>query len=314
MRCFLLQEFDRIRSRAKWMQVGQGDDAAEDDCWAHGTSMLSLVAGTTVGVAKNIDPVLVRMPCRRNEKGQKQYFTTADWIDGLSMLNDELDGSSPSVVLMASYWIPDNFKSPDGMNNEVGFSYREKDLLDALASKGAVLITGSGNAGVRSVNGWPASHGKSNIGGLSVPSLLVVGGVSSDGVYPYGNTDIPSGLPHVYAPGDQIKAVDSDESFWNHENGLKNTKGTSCSAALTAGLAAYYLRLAQLGSTTGSGHPADTNPQTVKDYIVRGAWSRMPVAGEDRPGIWNEVETDPAKEWSPNTASRRSLFGRNVYA
>lgn len=301
MHHLLLQEFKRIRSRARWLQVGKGDEAAEDDCKAHGTSMLSLVAGATVGVAKNIDPIIVRMPCRKTDKGARLAFTTADWIDGLSMVNDDLDGSSPSVVLMASYWSPHFFKSPDGLNDWDGFSYRHKDLLDSLASKGAVLVTGTGNEGKPEVNGWPANYGKTNMGTLSVPSLLVMGAVASDGNSIYGNTDIPNGLPHAYAPGNQVKSVDSDESFWNFDNGLKDTRGTSCAAAFTAGLAAYHLRLAQLGPATSNGHPANTNPQTVKDFIFRGAWSRVPVERIDRRGIWNEADTNPAEEWTPET-------------
>lgn len=301
MRHLLLQEFKRIRNRARWFQVGKGDEAAEDDCKAHGTSMLSLVAGATVGVAKNIDPIIVRMPCRKNAQGAKLGFTTADWIDGLSMVNDDLDGSSPSVVLMATYWSRRFFKSPDGSNDWDGFSYRHKDLLDSLASKGAVLVTGTGNEGKPEVDGWPANYGKTNMGTLSVPSLLVMGGIASDGTSDYGNIDIPNGLPHAYAPGYQIKAVDSDERNWNFDNGLKPTQGTSCAAAFTAGLAAYHLRLAQLGSATDNGHPANTNPQTVKDFIVQGAWSRQSVKGIARPGIWNEADANPAEEWTPET-------------
>lgn len=98
-----LQEFDLIRSKADWILLGEEHEQAKDDCKEHGTPMLSLVAGKTVGVAKNIKPIIVRMPCRLDHRGVKRGMQGADWIDGLSAINDQLDGSTPTVVLMAVF-------------------------------------------------------------------------------------------------------------------------------------------------------------------------------------------------------------------
>lgn len=300
-----------IRSRVRWIQVGEGDQAAEDDCKAHGTSMLSLVAGVTAGVAKHIDPVIVRMPCRGRFVGMKG----GDYIDGLSKVNDELDGSSPTVVLMAVHWTTAWFKGPDGSTDEVywyGFYIRYLELLESLASKGAILVTGTGNEGKTQVAGLPASYGKPDLGEFYVPSLLVMGGVTPDGSGVWGNVDFDAGLPHAYAPGFGIRSADSDKSFWPDKD-MKDSVGTSCSAALTAGLAAYYLRMAQLGFTF-DGQQIGTDPQSMKDFIVGGAWSRQDVDGRPRPGVWNKVDTRSARLQTRNPKRASVLFGRQFRA
>lgn len=274
--------------------------------------MLSLVAGATVGVAKNINPIVVRMPCRAHPNGVKKAMQGSDWIDGLGMINDQLDGSSPTVILMASSWNLNFFPGPEGPEQWDGFVLRHKELLDSLASKGAILVTGTGNGHSARVDGVPGRYGKPGLGSAHVPSLLVVGGLYADGVTGiWGDSEPESGVPHVYAPGKNMISLDGDKSFWKPElnNGLLSTSGTSCSAALTAGLAAYYIGLAQRGLVDSG-----TTPQAIKDLIVKSSWSRKDIFGLPRPGIWNGADVvSPAQEWTPNSARRRSLFGRRAY-
>jgi len=308
------QEFAHIRDRVKWIQIGTGDQAAEDDCKSHGTSMLSLVVGETVGVSKNADPIVVRMPCRGLGKAMQGH----EWIDGLGMINDDLakktseaGGIAPSVVLMSVYWTPKFFPGANSQADMDGFTLRYKPLLDSLAEKGAILITGSGNDGTASVTGVPARFGKTQdkAEGLRVPSLLVMGGIHSDGRSGYkGNFDYDAGLPHAYAPGLDVKVADA--TIPNYVGGAQ---GTSCSAAITAGLAAYYIRLAQLNLID-----VETSPQAIKDFIVKTSWSRQDVDNRPRPGIWNSADvTLPAKEWTPRTPDTKraaAVFRREFYA
>ena len=310
----VLQEFDLVRGRSRYIHVGEGGDEKDNDCKTHGTSMLSLVAGKTVGVAKNINPIIVRMPCRPHPKNPnvKESMQGSDWIDALGLINDELDGSTPKVVLMASGWTTTQFPGPDGQDQYDGFVLRHKDMLDALAAKGAILVTGAGNAGAARVYVVPAIYGKPGLGSQHVPSLIVAGGVHSDGVSGIkGDSEPAAGVPHVYAPGYEVYSV-KDKSLWNSDNnnGILSTSGTSCSAAFTAGLAAYYIRLAQLGQVDSA-----TSSQAIKDLIVRTSWSRKDIFDHPRPGVWNSADVQgSATEWTPNTASRRALFGRKVYA
>jgi hypothetical protein len=263
--------------------------------------MLSLVAGAKCGVAKNASPILVRMPCRKGEQGQPLAFQPADWIDGLSMINDELDGSYPSVVSMSVFWRKDYFISPDGELHENGFLIRHLELLESLAAKGAILVTGTGNEGYPKVEGIPAKFAKTSIDTFHVPSLLVMGGVSPDGRYMMGNFEDAAGLPHAYGPGLRVRSVDADESFWNHNDGYYYARGTSCATALTAGLAAYTIRLSQLGLLD-----VKTDPQSIKDFIISQTWSRRDIFDQPRPGIWNGFEghvTPGVPEWTPKAAA-----------
>jgi hypothetical protein len=304
----LLQEFDLVRDRARWIQVGEGELAGENDCKEHGTAMLSLVAGATVGVAKKVNPVIVRMPCRGWGRGMRP----PEWIDALGKISEDLDASKPSVVLMASYWDKLFFPTPIPNRYDweamVGFELRFKALLEELVSKNAVLVTGSGNVGKPVVDGSPANFGKP--GEMNIPSLLVMGGVSADGVSESnGNFELAAGLPHAYAPGKEV-LVANIRHGQPLEDDLRQSGGTSCSSAMTAGLAAYYLNLAQR-DLIDSG----TSPMEIKDFILKTAWSRRDIGGLPRPGIWNSVDLNaPASEWTPNTKRAAVLFRREFRA
>jgi hypothetical protein len=318
----LLQEFNLIRDRVRWIQVGQGDEAAENDCKSHGTAMLSLVVGRTVGVAKNIDPVIVRMPCRiepnpqpnNPDQTKKGVMKPAEWIAALGMINDDYDGTGPAVVLMAEYWQRLHFRDEYGDPNWDGFAIRHKALLTSLASKGAVLITGTGNGGDSTIDGWPANHGKAD-SEWYVPSLIVVGGEWSDASNPFGNTHFSEGLPHIYAPAaPSIRVADSDESTWEYFP-LRDTRGTSCSAAFTAGMAAYYLRLGQLGTLLDNPPTLNLGPDKIKEVMLELAWSRTSQQGPTRNGISNGIEgRNNAPEWSPNVRRAAVLFAREFNA
>lgn len=77
-------------------------------------------------------------------------------------------------------------------------------------------------------------------------------------------------------------------------------------AALTAGMAAYLLKLAQLGqlkNDDGSLVPASSSG--IRNYIIEKSWSRGKIqmydGNGDRNGIWNGVDlTMRACKWNPN--------------
>lgn len=87
-------------------------------------------------------------------------------------------------------------------------------------------------------------------------------------------------------------------------------------AALTAGLAAYFVGLLRLGVLDDNRGIAVVNsPQTLKDFMSTDAtWSRADLSNEytgspelaPRPGIWNraDLEQDTCV-WNPNQAANR---------
>lgn len=118
-----------------------------------------------------------------------------------------------------------------------------------------------------------------------------------------------AGLPHAYAPGLRVRTVDTDESFWNYEDWYCYARDTSCATALTAGLAAYTIRLSQL-----SLFDVKTDPRSTKDFITSQTWSRRNIVDQPHPGIWNGFEgqvTPGVPEWNPKAAA---LFRREFQA
>lgn len=149
------KEFNLIRNKARWIFVGPDrngnaptrSDSAKSDGTYHGTAMLSLVAGATLGVAKDISPIIVRLPgslWERNDTTRTYRFvsgfTPEDWLTALGMVNDELqashNGQSRCVVLLAQYF--PNDRATDA------WIQRGWQLLQELSQRGAILVTGQG--------------------------------------------------------------------------------------------------------------------------------------------------------------------------
>ncbi|KAK5173746.1 uncharacterized protein LTR77_002427 [Saxophila tyrrhenica] len=87
-----------------------------------------------------------------------------------------------------------------------------------------------------------------------------------------------------------------------NENDYAGGGGTSDAAAYTAGLAAYFIRLAQKGQLKkADGSPVPNTPLDIKNFVVNSAWSRR-IAGDDtRPGIFNGIDIDaPRCPWVPS--------------
>ena len=166
--------------------------------------MLSLIAGKTLGIAKNVNPVIVRLPPPiMNGQVVVSVFSPQDWIEYLSKINDDLGTQQSSearcVVLLADYYPLSAFEN----NNPSGWDMRLRLLLEQMVLKGAVVVTGSGNSRIGStIDGWPANFGKwpSRNGLTTIPSLIVAGAITGDGTFAPYAFDNAGGIPHVYAP------------------------------------------------------------------------------------------------------------------
>ncbi|KAK3720790.1 hypothetical protein LTR37_003453 [Vermiconidia calcicola] len=305
-------EFDTVRENIRWLP----SDAPHDDRMTlgrqhHGTAMLSLVAGQTLGIAKNVKPIVVRVPLpTQADLTERQLGMSPQlWIEYLSKINDDLGTQRSSearcVVLLAEYfprWLfPDN--NPNGWDTRLYF------LLLEMISKGAVIVTGSGNMQPASaiIDGWPANFGKRTTENefTNIPSLVVAGAISGNGeITGYAQDDV-GGIPHVYAPG--ISVLVADGAL---ESESSNDYRSTQAAAYTAGLAAYFIRLAKEGNLKHpDGSPVENSPQGIKDFIVNGrngnpagsAWSRMIAQGQERPGIFNAVDvSEPQCRYRPS--------------
>ncbi|KAF2159857.1 hypothetical protein M409DRAFT_60451 [Zasmidium cellare ATCC 36951] len=339
-------ELTRASSRIRFLHVGRdldlqpGDSQPQDDSQtdaagtnpfggAHGTTMLSLVAGDTVGVAKSADLIAVRMPRRAPLGGG---FTAEDFLEGLEQVSRDLEDSSSTtraVVLLAHHYLLERFirREPGGAPVQpVTYDYQGWEgnlirLLNNLISKGALIVTGSGNNGNQVIEGWPARLGKPSYPGY-ISSLLVAGALSTNGQewWDRTNNELAEGLPNICAPGLDVKAADGNEAHWStydpvrswseDELDYKQSRGTSDAAAMTAGLGAYFLQLAELGQLFNDDlTPVDTSPDGLKTFMINSAWSRIARysrgTGDDTgivcPGIWNTANlAQNICPWNPN--------------
>jgi hypothetical protein len=130
-------------------------------------------------------------------------------------------------------------------------------LFKSMVEKGAVLVTGSGNSDKKGatytntvVDGYPQllAVSEAPVDGygaiLPVDELVVVGAIDVKSGNTWGGTKMltAQGLPHVYAPGDSVWVADGNKAHWKNSI-YRPSSGTSDAAALTAGLAAYLIRL-----------------------------------------------------------------------
>jgi hypothetical protein len=187
----------------------------------HGTAMLSIVAGSKLGVAKRVTPILARVP--RGIRGVLS-ITAEDWLRNLKAINDDLDkhhfnirGQPASAVVLMAIYYPRRLWVVDGVDNSLAVAKQWAAVLSSMVEKGAILVTGSGNddspvdgipAGFASqppINNWPY-----------ISELLVAGGVNIKDNSRYFGTNIGNGIPNIWAPGESIIVASGNKAGWNN--------------------------------------------------------------------------------------------------
>ncbi|KAI1090773.1 peptidase S8/S53 domain-containing protein [Rostrohypoxylon terebratum] len=300
------KEFDKVRGNVEWIHVGEdvGGGHAEDDSSVdpaqgntggkgHGTAMLSLVTGKTLGISKGVKPYIIRMPRRHIpgplQEGRPGHATNEDWLEGVSRVNDHLAERirTAKAITLLAFHIPQRSFHRNGVDHSAGFDARMRFLLMDLVRKGALPITGSGNAFKPTIDGFPANYGRSDYD--PIPEVLVVRGVHPTSFNLAYQTDFAQGLPHIFAPALNVRCAEGNHDLWNISK-FRRGDGTSCAAAITAGLAAYVLRLGQVNSD----HTILNTPLSLKNYILSLSWSRMIDHGRPLPAIWNGLRRKPS--------------------
>ncbi|PON19210.1 hypothetical protein C2W62_03895, partial [Candidatus Entotheonella serta] len=81
---------------------------------------------------------------RRNSAGGATF---EDYIEGLSKVNDDLQGTSTETraILLMSLHFPRSQLVRNRVDYSAGFSGRMQQLLEDQVSKGVLPVTGSGN-------------------------------------------------------------------------------------------------------------------------------------------------------------------------
>ncbi|KAF6823680.1 hypothetical protein CMUS01_10593 [Colletotrichum musicola] len=304
-------EGDNIAAKTEFLFVGNDYDGKQhrDDsgaklggacdpekCNPHGTSMLSVLAGANLGIAKKVKPIVVRAP-RRHEDGSGA--SPEDWLETLVVIHNLFPNESEMTLAIVSMsWTYSLLKykrswmgtNPQSTDQEVAESFelfktRLRAILRNLIRKGLFVVTGSGNTGV--MESYPALFGGEDVPAEHrIPELLVVGATDMyDGkIWGKSGRKVEAKLPHIYAPGASVLVANGDMAAPRY----KQSAGTSIATAYTAGLAAYFLKLHQLGRlpADAKGNRPDMSPAGLKRYIINNSWVRL----ESDPGvlgIWN---------------------------
>ncbi|KAK7421133.1 serine protease [Neonectria magnoliae] len=132
----------------------------------HGTCILSRMGGHIHGIAKNTSTVIVRMPRR-----PAAVNPVEDYLKGIQKIVDDVASGNKRAVVSKSWFYPRQlaggvFTFKDVSGDDASDAPRDtlRRLLRLLASKGVSLVTGSGNNGVNSIDGFPAEFGNPNAG------------------------------------------------------------------------------------------------------------------------------------------------------
>ncbi|KAK2763346.1 hypothetical protein FQN54_009982 [Arachnomyces sp. PD_36] len=304
------REFDYIRDKTEFIFVRDDYDGKQtkDDsgaplggkcvgkCKPHGTTMLSLVAGKRLGIAKKVKPYLVRMPrMKKSGRGAGPEY----WLRGVSIVGDQFTDNSETVraiINLSFHYSLEKFQGGQPGATEEAYDVWTRRLnahITSLIQKGVFVVTGSGNGEFR---GYPALFGGMGLQ-LQIPEILVVGAVRANGnawIQSYMNPGLQ--IPHISAPGERVVAAQGDKAKWEKsrflnkpEGTYKISDGTSDASAYAAGLAAYFVKLHQLGRLPkdAGGNDPDMSPAGLKQYILNNGWPRVSPQGQGPLGIWN---------------------------
>ncbi|KAJ4190530.1 hypothetical protein NW759_016729 [Fusarium solani] len=191
-----------IASRARFLHARPEVVASDDDTGGkkgHGTCMLSRIGGHNFGVAKNANPVIVRLPKRPGPVN-----TVEDNLEGVRKVVDDIGNSNKRAIISMSWHYPrtlsnGSFTFKDINGEDASSAHRAilRGLLRFLVSKGVTPVTGTGHDRATSIDGFPAGFGNPNSGLNYIPELIVVGAVDARGenMYVGTNRDAAKSLP-----------------------------------------------------------------------------------------------------------------------
>ncbi|KAK1852424.1 hypothetical protein CCHR01_04970 [Colletotrichum chrysophilum] len=310
---------DKIASKTEFIFVGKDFDGQQhrDDsyipeggrcppvglCKPHGTSMLSIIAGAKIGIAKKAKPIMVHVPRRRKEGGGAK---PRDWIDAMSAVANAFSDKSATtraILCMAQGHRFEDFKMDwESRNKEEGqdkekllseawilFRKSMHEILTDLVAKGVFIVTGAGTDGVSC---W------------SWERLILVMEV---------HILVANGNRNEWPETSRVEGANAEKrQNGNKKSHYKFSQGTSDATAYTAGLAAYFLKLHQLGrlGPDKKGNQPDMSPAGLKRYIINNGWVRQNKDNNGVLGIWNgaTIESLEREGFCPYIAGTTNIF------
>lgn len=186
------------------------NDANASDCHGHGTHVAGTVGGSTVGIAKNVSLIAVRVLDCSGSGSYAGVIAGIDWVTA--------NHSGPSVA---------------NMSLGGGFSSSLNTAVNNSVASGVVYAVAAGNSNANACNYSPSS----------AASALTVGATTSaDARSSFSNY---GSCLDIFAPGSSIYS-----STMTGTNTYASWSGTSMASPHVAGVAALYLSANPAASPT----------------------------------------------------------------
>ncbi|KAG7005697.1 hypothetical protein G7Y79_00018g045040 [Physcia stellaris] len=259
------QIFSRLGFQVSWIYGAPGglDDPTlpvptDHHPRSHGSCVASLAAGTKNGVSKYTSIVVVK---------SAEYIADVEWAFLAIEKNMRQHPARRAVIVFAS--ASDNIYGPTTLVPYPWLSIRE--IMKSIIDLNGIIVVGAGNrrdGGTRRVvDTLPALFN-----GPDLP-LVVAGSVDNGGIL----APFSQGPDHVdtWAPGVEVSCT---RPIMAAQMGT----GTSYSAGMVAGLAAYFLGFADPPFPVGAGSTA----RNFKTFLgTKASWRRRPMLSPNV--IWN---------------------------
>jgi subtilisin family serine protease len=220
-------------------RVRRGYSAFPDDpaiCNAHGTAVAGAVAGSTLGVAPEVEIVDVKMVQCRRLRG-----TIRGIVDGAKWVVEEVRRNPGRPAIANWSFIADTASNIPALDSAVAM----------LVEAGVPVVVSAGNLETDACRVSPANSGKAIVVGASTVERDVERNVTYDRRAPgtaYGS------CIDVYAPGDSVLLPSLDREL---NAATQVWRGTSMSAGYVSGAIALFL---------------EANPRATPDDV--GNWIR----------------------------------------
>ncbi|KAI4241695.1 MAG: hypothetical protein L6R42_011193, partial [Xanthoria sp. 1 TBL-2021] len=255
------QQGSNIAQRVRWL-FGQGGgnintDQTDISALGHGTCMLDKVGGNKYGVAKRVNPVIVRA-------AHFHYDALLDTVRQIRADYDQIYNQDPKharAIVNLSWGFP---PTELGDNKDAWINEIRREL-QILVSKGVSIVVPAGNEPFnKPIDKYPQRLAGES-GNDGVPEMIVVGGIEVyDGnigkLYERSQT---ADYVSVYAPSFKINCANANGGLRIREE----VAGTSHASAQVAGLAAYFLSLTDNQDYL---HDDDGRQRVIKlkDFII----------------------------------------------
>lgn len=260
--------------RAYWGTNTTGD-GRNYDCNTHGTHVAGTVGGTSMGVAKNVNLVAVKVLDCSGSGSVSGIVAGLDWV-----LRDT-NAPGRKVINMS-------------INSYDRATYRAyADAINRLASAGVPTVNSAGNQ-----NDDACYHGPAD-----VPAAIVVGATDRyDGRANFSNY---GGCVDIFAPGVDILSANA-----NNVSGYIYNSGTSMAAPHVAGVVARMLE-AQPNITTAQVEQAliDSSTKNVVSYPA-GSPNRLLFLSGD--ATTTPTPTNPTPTPTVNTYTGYLVAGQSA--